>query len=86
MFQYFNDRHPPIPVRPSENKFQTNWKNLDISFLGALCLPSNCTTEDVKKILEIELSGSDLSVGQTIVCKRNLNDRKRLNRMDIIVR
>ena len=75
MVQYFNDLNPPVPVDPKETIYQNIWKDLDISFLGAICLPSSCTIEDVQIILDPLLDEKDLRLGQNVHCKVNLNQK-----------
>lgn len=69
MFQYFYKHNSPKSVLPHFTVFQNKWKNLDISFLGSICIPSICTLEDAEEILEMSFKGHDVNIGSNISCK-----------------
>jgi len=84
LIQYFNDQNPPIPIPPKESFFNPEWTDLDVSFLGAVCLPSSCTSEDVKKITKIALDKKNLRMGQKIYCREKINQKMGLNWSQIL--
>jgi len=75
LFQYFQESNPPIPVLPSATFYQRFWTELDISFLGAACLPASCDLKDVRKILEIFYDGKNLTFNDQIFCKERKSEK-----------
>lgn len=72
LVQYYNTETETIPV-PVDSVPLTPLKELDISFMGALCLPSSCSTNDVIEIMKMTLSGYDLRLGKDIHCRLDIN-------------
>jgi len=79
MTQYFNIQNPPISVPSPKSLYQSKWTDLDVSFLGAICLPTSCTADDVKEIFNVILNRQNLTVGQEILCKTGLGENSSLN-------
>ena len=79
MTQYFNHKNPPISVPSPKSLYQSQWTDLDVSFLGAICLPTSCTADDVKEIFYNIVNGHGLTVGQGIHCKTGLNGESSWN-------
>ena len=64
-----------IPVPPKISAYQNIWSDLDASFLGAVCVPSLCSVEDVKKVLEATFVDNNLTFGDKIYCKKEFNKK-----------
>ena len=79
MAQYFNTQKPPIPVPPTKSLYQSKWIDLDLSFLGAICLPSSCSSNDVKEIFDVILNEQNLTAGHEIICKTGMSEKSSCN-------
>jgi len=73
--QYFNDQNPPISVTPKKSIYQTEWMDLDVSFSTGICLPTSCSADDVRKIVEILFEKSNLRFGSKILCRKGINEK-----------
>lgn len=79
LIQYFNDQNPPIHIPPKQSFFQSEWTNLDVSFLGAVCLPSSCSSTDVKEAVKVVLDEKNLRIGERVYCRDNFNEENEFN-------
>ena len=75
MVQYFQESNPPISVLPSTSYYQKLWTDLDVSFLGAVCLPSSCDSKNVRDILEFFYKGQNLTFNDKIFCKERKSEK-----------
>lgn len=64
-----------IPVPPKITPYQNIWTDLDASFLGAICLSSSCSNEDVQTMLNLIFRDQDLTFGETMFCKKAVNKK-----------
>jgi hypothetical protein len=74
-----------VKVITGKSTYQNIWTDLDASFLGGICLPSSCSTKDVKEILKFSFKDKNLSLGDRIYCKNEINkelELKYLNRLN----
>lgn len=77
MFQYFKKFDHPIPVPPQISYDQDFWIDLDVSFLSAICVPSSCTIENIRKVLNMIVEGQNITINSEIYCRSNLNQKTR---------
>ena len=75
LVQYFQESNPPISVLPSKSYYQKLWTDLDVSFLGAICLPSSCDLKDVRGIVEKFYEGQNLTFSEKIFCKTRKSEK-----------
>ena len=75
MVQYFSNSSSIISVPPKKSIYQNIWTDLNISFLGAICIPSSCTIEDVRNILKLSFGEGNLTFGDKIHCKWKINEK-----------
>ncbi|KAL7015280.1 hypothetical protein ACKWTF_016377 [Chironomus riparius] len=75
LVQYFQDSNPPISVLPSSSYYQKLWTDLDVSFLGAVCLPFSCGLQDVREIFENFNEDRNLTLSDKIFCKTRKSEK-----------
>ena len=71
LVQYYSN-NLKFRVFPRKSLYQNIWTDLNESFLGAICLPSSCTVDNIKEILKF----TNLTFG-LIHCKVNINKESR---------
>jgi hypothetical protein len=64
-----------IPVPPKISIYQKSWRDLDESFLGAVCLPTSCSVKDVKEMLNLMFRDQNLTFGDAMYCKKEINKK-----------
>lgn len=79
MFQFYSTSNRTIPQASDTSFYNFEWKSLNTRFGGAACVPSSCSSEIVKNLVEEIFSGTDLVLAsdynQTNFCK-NANQHK----------
>lgn len=80
MFQYFSKSKATILQGPERSLFNYGWKNLNERFGGAVCVPSSCLPQIVRKLIRSLLNGSDFEAAsdfdQKDFCKTKKTQKK----------
>jgi len=72
LVQYFSP-DMKIPVPPKITPYQNIWTDLDVSFLGAICLPSSCSNESLQMMLNSIFRDHNLTFGDAMYCRKVIN-------------
>jgi Nose resistant-to-fluoxetine protein, N-terminal domain/Acyltransferase family len=62
MFQFYSKSNQTISQGPKESDFNYEWKKLNERFGAAICLPSTCSPDVVRKLVQRLLSESNYEV------------------------
>lgn len=79
LFQFKSNSNQTVSTIPKRSIFNKAWKNLDQRFGAAICVPSSCSPEIVRKLIQVMLKGSEydlaLDYNQHEFCKKSQTEK-----------